>query len=58
MLASGVYTLTSYFWPAEETMLKEMIWNDHIGSPIAHTSSFPSTGSKDEKGVRQRVVQA
>jgi hypothetical protein len=56
VLASSVYTVTSYFWPAEETMIKETIWEDNLPerpisptSPIAHTISRPSYGLKGRK---------
>ena len=65
VVASGIYTITSYVWPAEETMIEETIWDDSLhersiryGSPVARTISRLSTDSKGQHGAKETVARA
>ena len=63
VIASSVYTITSYVWPAEGTMIEETIWDDDLHqrqinytSPVAHTLSRLSTESKGKNGAKETVT--
>ena len=65
VLAASVYAITSYVWPAEETMIEETIWDDSFQerqtsyvSPVARTISRLSTEPKGENGAKETVALA
>jgi len=65
VIASSVYTITSYVWPAEETMIEETIWDDSLHerqisyvSPVAPTISRLRTNPKGENGAKETVALA
>jgi len=55
VIASSVYTITSYASPAEETMIEETIWDDSLQerqtsyiNPLAHTISRSDSKGENE----------